>query len=89
MFKYLSMCKPEEGLTFDLVFVVLRPVQVHGSCVSIQGVDGVGVRQQLGQERLKDVGEVCWNSITLNTSIFQNDLQVKPRTNQRIQSILE
>ncbi|KAF3859187.1 hypothetical protein F7725_021586, partial [Dissostichus mawsoni] len=32
----------------------VRPVEVHGSCVSVQRVDGVGVGQQLRQERLKD-----------------------------------
>lgn len=44
--------------TFYLVFIFLWLVQVHGGCVSIQGVDGVGVGEQLRQERLKDVGEV-------------------------------
>lgn len=44
--------------TFDLVFIVLRPVQVHGCCVPVQRVDGVGVGEQLREERLKDVGEV-------------------------------
>lgn len=44
--------------TFNLVFIFLRLVQVHGGCVSVQGVDGVGVGEQLRQERLKDVGEV-------------------------------
>lgn len=47
-----------EGRTFNLLLVLLRPVKVHGGCVSVQGVDGVGVRQQLGQERLKDVGQI-------------------------------
>lgn len=37
-------------LTFDLLFVVLWPVQVHGGSVSVERVDGVGVGQQLGQE---------------------------------------
>lgn len=44
--------------TFDLVFIILWPVQVHGSCVPVQRVDWVGVGQQLREERLKDVGEV-------------------------------
>ena len=61
----LNMCKSDEELTFDLVFVVLGPVQVHGSCVTVERVNGVGVGQQLGQKRLKDVGEVCWNSRTI------------------------
>lgn len=46
--------------TFDLVFILLWPVQVHGGCVSVQRVDRVGVGEQLRQERLKDVGEVWW-----------------------------
>lgn len=46
------------GRTFNLLLVLLWPVKVHGGCVSVQGVDGVGVRQQLWQERLKDVGQV-------------------------------
>lgn len=44
--------------TFDLVFIVLRSVQVHGSCISVQRIDGVGVGEQLRKEWLKDVGEV-------------------------------
>ena len=59
------MHKSDEELTFDLVFVVLGPVQVHGGCVSVQRVNGVGVGKQLGQKRLEDVGEVCWNSMTV------------------------
>lgn len=55
-----SQTQPVLGVrtTFDLVFVFLWLVQVHGGRVSIQGVDGVGVGKQLRQERLKDVGEV-------------------------------
>lgn len=34
-------------------------MEVHGGCVSVQRVDGVGVCQQLRQERLKDIGEIC------------------------------
>ena len=48
------------GVTFDLVFIILRPVQVHGGCVPVQRIDGVGVGEQLREERLKDVGEVWW-----------------------------
>ena len=44
--------------TFDFLLVLLGPVQVHGGGVPVQRVDGVGVGQQLGQERLKDVGQV-------------------------------
>lgn len=44
--------------TFDLVFIILRSVQVHGRCVPVQRVDGVGVGEQLREERLEDVGEV-------------------------------
>lgn len=46
------------NVTFDLVFVVLWPVEVHGGGVPIQRIDGVGVGEQLREERLKDVGEV-------------------------------
>lgn len=45
-------------ITFNLVFIILWPVEVHGRCVAIQRVDGVGVGEQLREERLKDVGEV-------------------------------
>lgn len=45
-------------VTFDLVFIVLWPVQVHGSGIPVQRIDGVGVGKQLREERLKDVGEV-------------------------------
>ena len=62
---WFAVCtRPDGEPTFNLVFVVLGPVQVHGRRVSIQRVDGVGVGQQLGQKRLKDVGEICWNSRT-------------------------
>lgn len=44
--------------TFDLVFIILRSVQVHGRRVPVQRVDGVGVGEQLREERLEDVGEV-------------------------------
>lgn len=43
-------------LTFDFLFVLLWSVEIHGSSIPIQGVNGVGVRQQLRQERLKDIG---------------------------------
>lgn len=46
------------GRTFNLLLVLLWSVKVHGGCVSVQGVDWVGVSQQLGQERLKDVGQI-------------------------------
>lgn len=46
--------------TFDFVFIILWPVQVHGGCIPIQRIDGVGVGEQLREERLKDVGEVWW-----------------------------
>lgn len=44
--------------TFDLVFIILRSVQVHGRRVPVERVDGVGVGEQLREERLEDVGEV-------------------------------
>lgn len=43
------------------MFVVLRPVQVHGGGVPVQRVNGVWVGEQLREERLKDVGEVWFN----------------------------
>lgn len=46
-------------ITFDFLFVVLWPVQVHGCGVPVQRVDGVRVGQQLWQKRLEDVGEIC------------------------------
>lgn len=44
--------------TFDFLLVLLRPMEVHGCCVAVQGVDGVWVSKQLGQKRLKDVGQI-------------------------------
>lgn len=46
--------------TFDLVFIILWSVQVHGGCVPVERIDGVRVGKQLREERLKDVGEVWW-----------------------------
>lgn len=46
------------GWTFDFLLVLLWPMKVHSSCISVQGINGVWVGQQLGQERLKDVGQI-------------------------------
>lgn len=46
------------GWTFNFLLVLLWSVKVHGSCISIQGVDWIWVSQQLGQERFKDVGQI-------------------------------
>lgn len=46
--------------TFDLVFIILWSVQVHGGCVPVQRIYRVGVGKQLRQEWLKDIGEVWW-----------------------------
>lgn len=35
-------------------------MQVHGGRIPVQRIDGVGVGEQLREERLKDVGEVWW-----------------------------
>lgn len=52
------------GRTFNLLLVLLWPVKVHGGCVSVQGVDWVGVSQQLGQKRLKDVGQIWGRKVS-------------------------
>lgn len=49
------------GKTFDFLLVLFWPVKIHGSCISIQRVNGVGISQQLRQERLKNVGQI-WGS---------------------------
>lgn len=54
----LHLGTAENHITFNLVFIILWPVEVHGCCVAIQRVDRVGVGEQLREERLKDVGEV-------------------------------
>lgn len=55
--------------TFDLMFIILRSVKVHGGCVPVQRIDGVGVGEQLREERLEDVGEVwrMWRERLVST----------------------
>jgi len=42
-------------LTYNFSLEVLRFVEIKSCGVTIEGVGGVGVGQQLGQEGLKDV----------------------------------
>ena len=42
-------------LTYNFSLEVLGFVEIKSRCITIEGVGGVGVGQQLGQEGLKDV----------------------------------
>lgn len=45
--------------TFDLGAVSLRLSHQQSRCLAIQWIGGIGVQQQLRQESLKDVQQVC------------------------------
>ena len=49
----------QQSLTFDLSIVCLRLPHQQGRCFPIQGVSGVGIQQQLRQERLKHIEQIC------------------------------
>lgn len=52
------LCRVFLDVFFDLLFVVVGPVQVHGRRVPVERIDRVRVRQQLRQERLEDIRQV-------------------------------
>lgn len=50
---------PPPAPTLDFLSVRLRFTHEQRRCFPIEGVCGVGVQQQLGQEHLKHVDEIC------------------------------
>ena len=42
----------------NFLLVLFRFVKVHGSCITIEGINGIGVSQQLRQEGLEYVGQI-------------------------------
>ena len=57
--KHPKMIKTLSTITLNFLFVLLGFVEVESGCIPIERVDGVGVGEQLWQERLKDVGQIC------------------------------